>query len=168
MKKSWSRVSLLQQSCCQNRVETSRCLCRYMNIPYERGRYDIESFTERDRDAFIKIQPQASPPSPRAALAPLRDDVPLTEPHSGRLSAGARADLGLSHRDMCTHRVSTSPSDLRTETQRTRTPSFRPSPGLCEKSANRCSSSRVKITAPAETKSKCSIRPLLWFYTTAL
>ncbi|XP_058242117.1 spermatogenesis-associated protein 48 [Hemibagrus wyckioides] len=156
MKKSWSRVSLLQQSCCQNRVATSRCLCRYMNIPYERGRYDIESFTARDSDAFIKIQPQASPPSPHAALAPLRDDVPLTEPHSGRLSAGARADLGLGHGDMFTHRVCTAPSDLRAETQQTHTPSFRPSPGLCEKSANRCWSSRVKITAPAKTKNYSS------------
>lgn len=167
MKKSCAsslpRVSLLKQSCCQSRVATSRSLCRYMNVPYERGRYDIESLTERGSDAFIKFQPQAFPPSPHAPLAPMRDDVPLTEPCTGRLSAAARADLGLRDRDTFTYRVSTAPSDLRTAAHPPHTSSFRPSPGLCDASANRCWGSRVKSTVPADTESKCNIGSLHWF-----
>ncbi|XP_060727351.1 protein SPMIP7 [Tachysurus vachellii] len=160
MKKSCAsslpRVSLLKQSCCQSRVATSRSLCRSMNVPYERGRYDIESSTERGSDAFIKFQPQAFPPSPHAPLAPMRDDVPLTEPCTGRLSAAARADLGLGDRDTITYRVSTAPSDLRTARHPPHTSSFRPSPGLCDASANRCWGSRVKSTVPADTENHCN------------
>lgn len=76
-----------------------------MNVPCERGRYDTESLTERDSDAFIKSQPQVSPPIPRAPLAPLRDDVSLTAPFSSRLSAAARADLGLSDTATFPHSV---------------------------------------------------------------
>lgn len=130
MKKSctsgFPRMSLLSQPCCQSRVSTSRWLCRCMNVPNERGDHDIKRLTERDSGAFLKFQPQASPPSPRAPLAPLRDDVPLTDPCSGRLSAAARADLGLSHTDTFTHTVCTAPSDLRTARHQPHTPSLRP------------------------------------------
>ncbi|KAJ3610945.1 hypothetical protein NHX12_023035 [Muraenolepis orangiensis] len=45
--------------------------------------------------AFLRHTPQARrPPAERASAAPARDDVPLIDPCSGQLSAGAEARLG--------------------------------------------------------------------------
>ncbi|XP_071378678.1 protein SPMIP7 [Centroberyx affinis] len=47
---------------------------------------------------FAKFNPQARPPAEHAALAPLRDDVPLLDPCCGQLSAGAEVDLAVKGR----------------------------------------------------------------------
>lgn len=153
MKKScasgFPRMSLLGQSCCQSRAGTSRCLHRCMNVAWGRGRYDTESLTERDSNAFIRFQPQASPPSPRAPLAPLRDDVPLTEPHSGLLSLS----------DTFPHTVcSAAPWDPRAERHPAHTPAFGPAAGTRHTSASKPRESRLELT-----DRKCNIGSLLCF-----
>ncbi|XP_007240376.3 spermatogenesis-associated protein 48 isoform X1 [Astyanax mexicanus] len=114
---------------CETRAETSRWLCRNLNLPYERGPSEVKSLTETNEPGFLKFNPQAHPPAHSAPLAPLRDLVPLTEPCSGLLSAGARADLRLPGKTRFIDRVYT-PSDLRTPSgarDRPQTPTGRPS-----------------------------------------
>ncbi|KAF4090284.1 hypothetical protein AMELA_G00050140 [Ameiurus melas] len=132
-------MSLLGQSCCQSRTGTSRCAHRCMNVACGRGRYDTQSMTERDSNAFIKFQPKASPPSPRAPLAPLRDDVPLTEPHSGLLS--------LSDMDTFPHIVCrAAPWGQRAARHQAHSPAFGPAAGRRHTSADKRRDSRLELT----------------------
>ncbi|CAL8256869.1 unnamed protein product [Lota lota] len=49
-------------------------------------------------EAFLRHNPQARPPAEHAPVAPSRDDVPLFDPCSGQLSAGAEVALGIKGR----------------------------------------------------------------------
>ncbi|KAG2464959.1 SPT48 protein, partial [Polypterus senegalus] len=67
-------------------------------LPLRKGpedRHDFASFEERDGAAFNRFNPFASAPSSRCTLAPLRDDVPLTDPCCGWLSAATLAERRL-------------------------------------------------------------------------
>ncbi|XP_028673265.1 spermatogenesis-associated protein 48 isoform X1 [Erpetoichthys calabaricus] len=67
-------------------------------LPLRKGpedRHDFASFEERDSAAFNRFNPFASAPSSRCTLAPLRDDVPLTDPCCGWLSAATLAERRL-------------------------------------------------------------------------
>ncbi|XP_062851206.1 protein SPMIP7 [Trichomycterus rosablanca] len=98
MKKNCSerslRVSLLTKPG-QSAVSTSRWLCRCMNLPYERGHYDFESFRNTKSSAFIKSQQQTCPRCTTLPPASKQDDVPLIDPCSGLLSPAARVQLGI-------------------------------------------------------------------------
>ncbi|XP_072533006.1 protein SPMIP7 isoform X2 [Salminus brasiliensis] len=131
---------------CETSTETSKWLCRHMNLPYERGRSDFKSLAETDDPAFIKFNPQAHHLADSSPLAPLRDLVPLTEPCTGLLSAGARADLKLQVTSRFIDRVYT-PSDLRVPfgaRDRPQTPTGRPSAVIDDLSEDQRWNSRTR------------------------
>ncbi|KAM4607909.1 protein SPMIP7 [Polymixia lowei] len=66
-----------------------------MHLPPERGRHTSRSLENRRSRAFARFNSHARPPADHAPLAPLRDDVPLLDPCSGQLSAGAEVTLGI-------------------------------------------------------------------------
>ncbi|XP_053477103.1 spermatogenesis-associated protein 48 isoform X5 [Ictalurus furcatus] len=76
-------------------------------------------------------------PRPRAPLAPLRDDVSLTEPHSGLLSPS----------DTFPHTVcSAAPWDPRAARHPAHTPAFGPAAGTRHTSASKPRDSRLELT----------------------
>ncbi|XP_015709838.1 spermatogenesis-associated protein 48 [Coturnix japonica] len=65
-------------------------------MPFVRGpenRHDFASFEEKGSNSFLKFNPDTPPFRPNYSLFPHRDDVPLIDPCSGFVSAGADADL---------------------------------------------------------------------------
>ncbi|XP_055026296.2 protein SPMIP7 [Misgurnus anguillicaudatus] len=136
----------------------SRWLCRHLNVPCERGpegRYDFHSMVAKNRRAFSKFNPQAQPPDGNAPLAPLRDNVPLMDPCSGQLSAGAQVHLDLKIRSPFVDRVYTS-SDLwvppGTKDLRPQTPPIRPSALQYDESDHNRWNSRSKLQAAVKAK----------------
>ncbi|NXT19930.1 SPT48 protein, partial [Syrrhaptes paradoxus] len=73
-----------------------RSLLKKMCMPVVRGpenRHDFASFEEKNSNSFLKFNPFTPPGGPNYPLFPHRDDVPLVDPCSGFVSAGADADL---------------------------------------------------------------------------
>lgn len=71
-------------------------LLKKMGMPVVRGpenRHDFASFEEKNSNSFLKFNPLTPPEGPNYLLFPHRDDVPLVDPCSGFVSAGADADL---------------------------------------------------------------------------
>ncbi|XP_051507309.1 spermatogenesis-associated protein 48 [Myxocyprinus asiaticus] len=141
-------VRLLRTPCVDS-DGVSRWLCRRMNLPCERGpegRYDFDSMVRKDRRAFAKLNPQAQWPDVNAPLVPLRDDVPLIDPCSGQLSAGAQVHLEAKSRTPFIDRVYT-PSDLWVPVgarDRPQTPPVRPSAVQYDTSEHKKWNSRMK------------------------
>ncbi|KAM6135260.1 protein SPMIP7 [Pterocles gutturalis] len=73
-----------------------RSLLKKMCMPVVRGpenRHDFASFEKKNSNSFLKFNPFTPPVGPNYPLFPHRDDVPLVDPCSGFVSAGADADL---------------------------------------------------------------------------
>ncbi|XP_072028843.1 protein SPMIP7-like [Amphiura filiformis] len=67
---------------------------RQMKLPPSRGRFDIDSFQQDRRNpGFVKFHEDTSwRTTSMDALAPVRDNVPIIDPTSGFISAGADVD----------------------------------------------------------------------------
>ncbi|XP_019373923.1 PREDICTED: uncharacterized protein C7orf72 homolog [Gavialis gangeticus] len=71
-------------------------LLRKMYMPSVRGpddRHDFDSFQQKDSKSFLKFNPYTPAGGPDYPLFPHRDNVPLVDPCSGFISAGANALL---------------------------------------------------------------------------
>uniref|UniRef100_A0A7M4FCX5 Uncharacterized protein n=1 Tax=Crocodylus porosus TaxID=8502 RepID=A0A7M4FCX5_CROPO len=67
-----------------------------MYVPSVRGpddRHDFDSFQQKDSKSFLKFNPYTPAGVPDYPLFPHRDNVPLVDPCSGFISAGADALL---------------------------------------------------------------------------
>ncbi|XP_065686585.1 protein SPMIP7 [Patagioenas fasciata] len=91
-KKSTLSVEPVHKMDCQQ----YRSLLKKMCMPVVRGPENKHNFTSlelKNSNSFLKFNPLAPAEGPNYPLFPHRDDVPLVDPCSGFVSAGADADL---------------------------------------------------------------------------
>ncbi|XP_015212662.1 protein SPMIP7 isoform X3 [Lepisosteus oculatus] len=130
-------------------------ILRQISMPVEKGpenRYDFASFQERDSPSFIKFNPFSK--EENYPLAPLRDDVPIIDPCSGHLSAGAEADLMIDGRSNFIQNGCdpTRPNAVVDMSERPQTPPIRPSALTADLSSDKRWNSRAVSEAAVRAR----------------